>query len=76
MIPSDPLVQIAWRDCLMWAAGEADIKASFTRETGFSLPAKLTPLDMMIDSATGYDDALARKFIEWFNANVWGEKNP
>jgi hypothetical protein len=61
-----------WYGCLMWAASEPDILAWFKDDTGISYPAARSPLDAMIDKATGYDQSVCRRFVEWFNANVWG----
>lgn len=34
LIPEDPLMAIAWRDCLMWAVGQENIMRAFRSETG------------------------------------------
>jgi hypothetical protein len=76
-IPEDirhsDLMIIAWRDCLMWAQGEPEIRATFEAETGMKLPSdSASPIERMVDKATGYDAAWANAFIAWFNKNVWG----
>lgn len=72
------IMQIAWRDCLLWSIGskEPDFVASFEGATGnkFHLPAK-SGIEAMIDAATGAADVnahLAGLYVEWFNENVWG----
>ena len=68
---TDPLMQGAWYDCLMWAAGEDEIRHAFEEETGMKIKAARSPLDRMIDKATGFDNAIAKAFVEWFNKNIW-----
>jgi hypothetical protein len=72
MIPSDPLMALAWRDCLMWAITNEPIMAAFRKETGNSWEPGMALIERMIDSATGVDAGFAKEFILWFNANVWG----
>ena len=67
----DPLMAVAWRDCLMWAATQTEILDAFSSETGLRLGT--SPFDRMIDEATGFDAAIAKAFIDWFNENVWGD---
>ena len=62
---------VAWADALMFAAAYDPMRDAFETETKMSLPTG-KPLDQMIDAATGYDKAVAEKFIEWFNEKVWG----
>ena len=74
-IPSDPLMAVTWRDCLVWAASEDGFRARFEADTGMKLPkSSSSPLDKMIDEATGFDKAIAEAFIDWFNENVWGDE--
>jgi hypothetical protein len=72
--PADPLMAIAWADCLRWAVTRSDIVEAFRRETGIVLVPVRSPLDRMIDAASGRDDEVGRRFLAWFNANVWGEE--
>ena len=74
MSEQDILAAVAYRDCLLWAVTQDDITAHFTLDTGMALPIQArTPLDMLIDQATGYDAGFARAFVAWFNTHVWGE---
>ena len=61
-----------WLDCIYWAIGEPDIVAAFRENTGDLWVPGLTPLDRMIDEATGRDRAFAESFIRWANVAVWG----
>ena len=69
-LPADPVMAVAWRDCLMWAAGEQGIRDAFESDTGMHLA--MSPFDRMIDEATGLDAAVAEAFVRWFNENIWG----
>lgn len=62
----------AWLSCLQWAIGVDDIRASFEQETGMRFVRARTPIDSMIDEATGIHEAYIRQFVEWFNVNIWG----
>ena len=74
--PDNPLQAIAWRDCLMWAINSPEIRAKFTGVTGISFPTPATtPLDAMIDEATGHYREVVDRFVDWFNEWIWGE-NP
>ena len=42
-------------------------------EHGARLNPGRTPLDRMVDEATGADKAFLEAFAAWMNANVWGE---
>lgn len=72
LIPSDPLMALAWRDALAWAASEPEAIAAFTEATGVRWTPAPTPLDRMIDDATGANEAVFVRFVEWFNDIVWG----
>lgn len=63
----------AWASALAWAAGEASIVEAFTEQTGMKIAVARSPLDRMIDDATGANEAVARRFVEWFNETIWGE---
>lgn len=72
-MPADPLMAMAWRGCLEWACGHPEVLKAFEEETGTRYVAPRTPLDRMIDAATGADESVARAFVQWFNANIWGD---
>lgn len=71
--PDNPVMQIAWRDFLLWAFDQPHIRAAFESDTGRALPP--TPrngLESMIDGATGVHTAYAEAFAEWATVNLWG----
>lgn len=75
-IPEDirglDLMEIAWRDCLLWAVGFAPVLIQFEGQTGKRLDISSVGINALIDQATGYNRSEMRRFIEWFNENVWG----
>jgi hypothetical protein len=67
-------------DCLMTCARSPDLVAQFNRLTGRHVGEKLirSPLDLLVDQATGYDDMLKAQqdedlsaFIEFCHTHVW-----
>ena len=74
-MPKDPLMQIAWADCLRWAIKEQKIIDQYLKETGDKWTAGRSPLDRMIDEASGADKAFVIRFVQWFNENIWGSEN-
>jgi hypothetical protein len=73
-LPDNPVMAYMWVGCLHWAIGYPDILAAFKADTGVSLTPARTPLDRMIDEATGADKAFIEAFVPWFHANVWGDE--
>lgn len=64
----------AWYSCLRWAVGEKEIMGRFTAETGIKFHPETSPLDWMIDDATGANKDFVFKFCDWFNENIWGNE--
>ncbi|WP_375453767.1 hypothetical protein [uncultured Methylobacterium sp.] len=74
-MPSCPLMRPAWAGCLRWAIGSGEVMAAFRRETGENWTPGAPGIERMIDDATGANDAFMSKFVDWFNANIWGDVN-
>lgn len=73
-VPTCPLMQAAWYSALMHATGDPAMRDAFIAETGIAIPgAPTTPMEKMIDDATGAKGEYLTAFIRWFNANVWGD---
>ena len=67
------LMQVAWRDCLMWAIGDKVMLDQFAADTGYTIISPATsPLAKMIDEACGANSDFPAKFIPWFNRTIWG----
>lgn len=64
--------QIAWRDFLIFAIGEPKIVEQYETATGKKLDLAKTPMDRMIDKATGREDAMVADFVEWVTINHYG----
>lgn len=69
----DPLMELAFADCVRWAWGDKEMRAEFERSTGKRLPT--TDLESAIDEATGYDEELAGAFARWVIEDVWGKSD-
>lgn len=74
-----------FHDCLMECAKTPDLVEQFNRLTGRQLGEKLlrSPIDEMIDKATGYQEVLAaqqdddlRAFVEFCYEYVWARLPP
>lgn len=75
--PTDPLMQLAWRDFISWAFDQPQIRQDFEQATGQrSLPPARTPLDLMVDDATGAHSAYAEAFIKWATEAMWDAPEP
>lgn len=72
-MPTDPLMALAWRDCLRWAITYQPILDAFLAESGVRIAPLRTTLDRMICESSGEGEAIARKFVVWFNTTIWGE---
>lgn len=66
----------AWVGALRYAIGAPEILDAFERDTGIHWRHGRTPIDRMIDEATGADRQFLAAFVTWFNANVWGPIDP
>jgi hypothetical protein len=63
----------AWASCLRWALGEESIRKAFEADTGIRYCPARCALDLLIHDATGWREEYVKKFIAWFNENVWGK---
>jgi len=63
---------IGWRDFLLWAWREPQMREQFTAVTGVEIRSVATPIDVAIDAATGARESLASRFIEWATRAHWG----
>lgn len=74
LVPSDTpeYMLSAWASCMTWAIAHAEIMAAFRADTGNQWQPGRTPLDKMIDNATGAHQKFITDFVNWANINVWG----
>lgn len=68
----DDFNTIAWRDFLLWAWNEPEMRALFTAKTGVEIQTVTAPINAAIDAATGASKSLAAQFIEWATREHWG----
>ena len=73
--PDNPIMAGAWYSAVKWAAQEQDALDAFEKATGIKplFAASRSPIERMVDEATGAGDASVTAFVDWFNENVWGE---
>lgn len=64
---------VAWRDFILWAAGQPEMLRQFREATGRTLddPSR-QPIEAAIDDATGKADDDRRAFVEWVTRTHWG----
>ena len=63
----------AWAAFIQWAAGEPEMRAAFTADTGeVFLSPPTSPIEDMIDKATGAREANREAFVEWVTREYWG----
>ncbi len=69
----DEFNTLAWRDFVMFAWQQDEMRRAFTASTGVTLPSgSRTPIEAMVDEATGAQaDALAA-FMRWVTVEHWG----
>lgn len=65
-------MDIAWRDFINFAAREPDIIAQFNAETGRHYGAPATPIEAMIDDASGRLEDDTNEFVLWVTERHWG----
>lgn len=68
----DDINTIAWHDFLLWAWNEPEMRAQFTAATGINIETVKAPINAAIDAATGANESLAARFIEWATREHWG----
>ena len=73
--PDNPIMAGAWYAAVKWASQEPDCIKRFEEATGhkFSFSDSRSPIERAVDKATGYDQESISQFVDWFNANIWGE---
>jgi hypothetical protein len=74
-LPDNPVMAYMWVGCLQWAMKQPGCLEEFRADTGFTWTPGRTPLDRMIDDATGMPRAFLDAFLPWFNEHVWGDEH-
>jgi hypothetical protein len=68
----DDFNTIAWRDFILWAWNEPEMRAQFTAKTGLEIQSVTSPINAAIDAATGANTSVAARFIVWATREHWG----
>lgn len=68
----DPLMYPAFMGCVSWALGNDEVMARFRADTGKTWTPGRTPIERMIDHATGVDLDFFQSFSDWVEANIFG----
>jgi hypothetical protein len=68
------LLDVAWRDFIVWAGKQPDCIAAFNEQTGSSFRRRpaANALEAMIDGATGKIRAETEAFVLWVTEHYWG----
>lgn len=66
----DPLMEAMFGSCVRWAWENPETRRAFEQETGMRSAG--SPIEAMVDDATGYDEEVAEAFVHWVIGNVWG----
>ena len=64
---------LAWAGALLAAIETPAVLAQYREDTGDHWQPGRTPIDRMVDDATGREWMFVEAFTKWFNANVWGD---
>lgn len=75
--PDNPVMAVAFVGFIRWAMCEPEVLDHFNHATGI-MPwwtQSMSPLDVLIDQASGYEADVVNKFVDWLVENYWGE-NP
>jgi hypothetical protein len=69
----DELMEIAWRDFILWAGSTPEMIEAYEQSTGCKMLAPpRNALDAMIDKATGAQKESVEAFVLWVTINHWG----
>lgn len=75
MMPSAEFMRPAWCSAFFVAAEQKNFLQQFKEDTGIAYRPPRSPIEEMIDEATGNQQHFVLEFAKWFNKNVWGEAN-
>ena len=62
----------AWLSCLRSISRSPGAIEAFVQDTGCTWTPGRSPLERMVDEATGHDRAAVEAFVRWVNVHVWG----
>lgn len=62
----------AFLGCVRWALGEPSVVERFREATGNVWTPGNTPIDRLVDNATGADREFMQSFVAWVAADIFG----
>lgn len=68
----DEFQAFAWRDFLLYAFEQPDLRAAFEQDTGRRFSTPSSPMEAMIDHACGVTTDEAMAFMVWATRTQWG----
>lgn len=68
---NNPVMTGAWASFIQWAFSESDIIAAFEAQTGNRLAVARTPIEAMVDKATGRHEHYIVAFVKWATETMW-----
>ena len=71
-VTADALNMIAWRDFILWAWKEPEMREQFTAKTGVDVRLMPSLIGTVIDAASGANASAAVLFVEWVTREHWG----
>lgn len=73
MTPVAQMLNVAaWREGIAWAIEEPEILKAFRDATGIDLLTSRSPIENLVDEATGKRREDLEGFVDWFTATIWG----
>lgn len=67
-----PFMVEAWDGCMHWAFGSVEVRITYQKETGRSLPV-CRDLDLAHEFSAD-EIEMACQFCDWATVNIWGEE--
>jgi hypothetical protein len=67
-------MEIAWRDFINWASRNKEVVTQFNKETKRQFLIPTSPINLLVDKATGKDLDDVQEFVFWVTKNLWGVK--
>lgn len=71
----DPILSGAFMGCVNFATRQQQLVDQFEQESGLKLSRLVaaSPIEKMVDDATGFSRELVAKWFDWVALNVWGD---
>lgn len=72
----ETILGVAWVGLCEYLISQPEARAAFKADTGKNLDSLVnrSPLDAMIDNATGYQSEIMAAWCDWVTVNHWGRR--